>query len=311
MHFVGKFFKTLGILITQPGFLSVEYKKGMRADYVHPAIMYFIIAPLFFWVFYSGFRDQKVYFGAVNGKKIVRNGTLELLKQGYKKAKTKEDSLEIAKAIRELQDSTEIDNDEEDENEKGTGSGLFNLYDTTYKSAAAYDSVQRSLPPDKRDGWLEKIGTRRDVVLSERYRKNGEYVWVDIVNKFIQYYPYMIFLLLPLFAVFLKLLYVRRKQFYFTDHCLFLTHLNTLLFFVMLLYLVVLSLKKFSTESRLALTAFAILIFEAVYTIIAMKRFYEQGLAKTILKFILFSILCIISLFSAFAVIYSISISWS
>ncbi len=309
MQLVGKFFKTLGLLITQPGFLSAEYRRGNRTNYVHPAVLYLVIATIFFLIFYTGFRHQKVYFGEVNGKKIVKNGTLRLLKQGYKKAKNKEDSLQIDKAIRELQDTTDIDDDEEDD--KGAGSGLFKLYDTTYRSVEAYDSVQRSLPSDKKDGWFTRIGTRRDVILSERYRQSGQYVWVDIVNKFIQYYPYMIFVLLPMFAIFLKLLYLRRKHFYFPHHSIFLVHLNTLLFLGMLFYLVVLSLRKFTTDERLTLTTFAILGYNAIYTLLAMKRFYEQRWAKTILKFTLFSILCVTLLFTAFFLFYSVSISWS
>ena len=299
------------MLVARPGFLTAEYRKGNRTGYVYPILLYFIVALLFFLVFFAGFRNERVAFGAVNGKKIVRNGTLELLKQGLKKAKTREDSLEIEKAIRQLRDSTDVDNDNETDEDIRAGSGLFALYDTTYKSVAVYDSLQRSLPPGERDGWLKRIGTRRDVILSERYRQNGEYIWVDIVNKFMQYYPYMIFILLPLFALILKLLYLRRKQFYFSHHSVFLVHLNTLLFVAMLFYLGVLSLKQFSTQSRLSLTALALLIFGAVYTIIAMKRFYEQGWAKTIMKFILFSILCIVALFSAFFFYYSVSISWS
>jgi len=306
MHFFSRLFNTLGILISKPGVLSSEYKKGNRAGYLKPLLMYLVTTGLFFLIFFTGFRDQTISFSEVKGKNIVRKGTVRLLKEGYKNAKTKEDSVSIEKAIKSLQDSLEThDKDDNDDMQLE----IFDSKDTIYKTVSAYDSAQQLLPPDKRDGWFEKIEKRRDLIFSERYSKNSRQFWIDVSNKFIHYFPYLIFVLLPLYALFFKLIYIRQKQFSFSDHSVFLEHNYTFLFILMLFYLGILSLKEYSNEERLVLTVIAILTLGCIYALRAMKRFYEQGWGKTILKFILLNILCIAVLLAAFMISFIILLS--
>ena len=54
-----------------------------------------------------------------------------------------------------------------------------------------------------------------------------------LLDKFLHMLPYILFVSLPLYALFLKLLYIRkRKQFYYVDHGLFLIHLYIFTFLV-------------------------------------------------------------------------------
>lgn len=59
-HFDGKFFKTIGLLATKPGFLSAEYVRGRRASYLDPVRMYVFTSALFFLVFYSTFPIDNI-----------------------------------------------------------------------------------------------------------------------------------------------------------------------------------------------------------------------------------------------------------
>ena len=56
----------------------------------------------------------------------------------------------------------------------------------------------------------------------------------DMIGKFLHNSPKVLFISLPLFAVLLKLLYVRRKQFYYVDHGIFAVHLYIFSFLVLL-----------------------------------------------------------------------------
>lgn len=45
-----KFFRTMGILLTKPGFLTLEYLQARRESYTLPTQMYFVVAAVFFIV---------------------------------------------------------------------------------------------------------------------------------------------------------------------------------------------------------------------------------------------------------------------
>ncbi|MEX1202223.1 MAG: DUF3667 domain-containing protein [Ferruginibacter sp.] len=58
-HFDGKFFGTLGLLLTRPGFLSAEYKMGRRNSYLNPVRMYIFTSFIFFFIFFLLLKPGK------------------------------------------------------------------------------------------------------------------------------------------------------------------------------------------------------------------------------------------------------------
>lgn len=58
-HFDGKFFSTLGLLLTRPGFLSAEYKMGRRQNYLNPVRMYIFSSFFFFLLFFTILTPKK------------------------------------------------------------------------------------------------------------------------------------------------------------------------------------------------------------------------------------------------------------
>ncbi|MBS1607293.1 MAG: DUF3667 domain-containing protein [Bacteroidetes bacterium] len=304
MNFFKRLFKTMGLLFSSPGFLPAEYKRGGRAGYLNPWWLFLSTVILFFILFYIGFRSQNIYLSNTDSKGLVKSGTLAILKESYKNAKTREDSFEIQRVIRKLEASRERDK----ENKEALD--IFNSSDTIYKTVAAYDSMQGLLPAVKRDDWFERREKLAGIIVRERYNNDATLLSRDLSNKFIHYFPYLVFALLPLNALFFALLYIRQKKFTYRDHGIFLIYVYELLFILMLLYLGVLALREYTTIGRLVLSVIAILVFGLIYTIRAMKKFYEQSWAKTIFKFILFNLLCTTALMAAFLLCFGISISW-
>jgi hypothetical protein len=98
-----------------------------------------------------------------------------------------------------------------------------------------------------------------------------------LAQTFFNYVPTMMFLLLPVFAGVLKLLYIRRRRFY-AEHFVFLLHVHS---FVFLLATVMLLLRPLGAGWLEALLTLWIL----VYIYLAMKRVYGQGWLKTFLKY--------------------------
>jgi hypothetical protein len=91
----------------------------------------------------------------------------------------------------------------------------------------------------------------------------------------------MVFLLIPLFALLLKLLYIRRKRLYF-EHLIFSLHIHSFIFLLLILSLL--------SGFFLHVSMFLVVLIAMAYAFIAMKRYYAQPVRKTLLKFILLSV---------------------
>ena len=171
-----------------------------------------------------------------------------------------------------------------------------------------YNSIQATLPADERDNWLERRINIRNLELKERYKDDNEALFKDLLNKFLHTFPYLLFLSLPLYALFLKLLYIRRKQFYYTDHAIFLIYLYI---FTFILLLLVFSFDKLQKSLNwnwvMAIEAF-LLLYGVWYAYKAMRKFYMQGTGKTMLKFMVLNFLAFISIIFLFSLFFIITV---
>ncbi len=98
------------------------------------------------------------------------------------------------------------------------------------------------------------------------------------LKEFISTVPFAIFFFLPLFTIFLWILYIRKKYTY-TDNLVFSFH-SQAFFFILLIV-------SFLIDRALGVTSIGwfILIF-AIYLFLSMRRFYEQGWFKTTIKYL-------------------------
>ncbi len=103
-----------------------------------------------------------------------------------------------------------------------------------YRTLESYDSSQKALPPEQRDGWLTRRINIRIIIIEQRLEKDQGGFIRELISNFIHNFPKMLFISLPIFALLLKLLYVRRKQFYYVDHGIFAVHLYIFSFLLLL-----------------------------------------------------------------------------
>ena len=101
-----------------------------------------------------------------------------------------------------------------------------------YKSKEEYDSLVKA--GVKKHNWFERMITYKGIELNEKYHNNRLAI-INLLGKLQHSIPQMLFVLLPLFALFLKLLYFRHKNFYYTDHAIFTIHFYIFVFIEMLL----------------------------------------------------------------------------
>jgi len=116
--------------------------------------------------------------------------------------------------------------------------------------------------------WLNKKITRSAINL---VGKDSQ----AVAGKVLKNISYLMFLIMPFFAVLLYLVYFRRKMFY-TAHLVFSVHLHTLVF-------ILLSVSLLVSMTGLKLTAFAIL-GSIVYLFIAVRNVYLETWGVTTLK---------------------------
>ncbi len=283
-HFDGKFFLTVKDLFAKPGFLSREYMIGRRASYLDPIRMYIFTSAIFFLIFFSLVDVKRVHMGKDLKEEIQRDPDLQAL---IVVAKSASDTLRIINQynlkvnpfIKINYDSSAKKPDE------------HTRMKTRYRSFTAYDSAQRLLPPAERDNWYQRSYMAKKIEIVQRVNDDPGVFFKELFSNFIHTLPKMLFISLPVFALLLKLLYVRRKQFYYVDHGIFSVHLFIFAFLVMLAYFSVIRLYEDTHWSWLQWLIAAIVIYPFIYFYKAIRRFYGQRRGKTILKYILLFVL--------------------
>jgi hypothetical protein len=273
-HFDGKFFSTLRYLIFRPGFVSTEYMKGRRASYLNPVRMYIFTSAVFFLTFFSLYDFDE--------KSISRSSEIN------------------KKSISEIQamDSTAFSKFTADLNGKpmtraefehyadtvGTKGGLH-FTSSRYSSKKEYDSVLAK--GNKKHNWLQRTLVHREIELNAKYGNNQARILSAFINNLLHSLPQMLFISLPLFALVLKLLYIRRKQFYYTDHLIYSIHLYIFVFIVLLIVMGLSKADDYANWSWLSWLIGLLYIFLFIYQYKSMRNFYRQGRGKTIAKFLL------------------------
>ena len=174
-----------------------------------------------------------------------------------------------------------------------------------------YISFQKKYPKLKVESALDSLNEEKTFFNQLYYKKaktinrfssNTNESINQLIKLGLSYLSSAFLFLLPVFALFLKLLYVRRKLNYM-NHLIFMFHIATF-FFLCLSFFQLIKLFPF-TEDFLKNTPLRIigtvLIF-GVYPFVAMKTFYQQSNSKTFLK------LFLISMVSSLLIIITLSL---
>jgi len=268
-HFDHQFFHTLKPLFFSPGKLTNEYMAGRRVQYLHPVKMYIFISLVYFVLLFNRSEHEMVNFGddsktaktEVAGAKKAITESPDLTPEQKKnillnldKLKTVDDGKLDTPVFENIKIRT-LKNGKKDTTyvfdkftvRKGKKGGLDTTYnynglsdfviastdDGTYEK---YLSDQQKLPADKRDNLLERYFHKKKYAWKE---KGGETSQKMIEEGVKHNAPKMMFLLLPLFALMLKISFYKNKKFY-VEHLIFSFHFHCFMF----LFLTILMLLK-------------------------------------------------------------------
>ena len=285
----------------KPGKVSKDFINGKRARYSNPFQFYISVSIIFFLILgivdkYKEFQDFQ------SGRVTQANLTLVDFDDGVKDTTKSIDSivknskvdsiiqsmnfeeqlvgldsvekLEVLKAIEQAKDSIRKGNMVIPKNlSTFTRMLQFQKENPNLTIEQALDSLNM-----KRTFWNRFKYTRIEKI-------NGFQTNLDEENKrlgkeLISYASISIFIFLPIFTLFLKVIYARRS-FSYVEHLVFVFHTQTVFFLLSTIFFIL----WLVTQSTNVLAVFLPLFL--IYLFIAMKKFYRQGFFKTFLKFMI------------------------
>jgi hypothetical protein len=304
-HFDSKFFDSMKFLLLKPGFLPSEYIKGKRASYLNPVKKYVFTSAVFFLIFFGFFSPGEV-LKMNSDSPITQQERNNLSKKMQEELSKNPESVLWNEAKEMLNDSSRVIT--QDEIIKYGSDLNLTINGREYKSMKEYDSVQKLLPVDKKDNWSKKFIYRKVLKINEKYKNDPRSAVKKLSETFLHKLPYLLFVSLPLFALVLKLLYVRRKNFYYADHGIFSIY-HYIFSFILLLFVFGLDkLKTLSGWNVFSILTGIVFLSGGIYLFKSMRRFYGQSRGKTFLKFLILNLAGFLILMLLFVVFILFSV---
>lgn len=267
VHYDSKTLLTFKYLFTKPGFITKEYVAGKRVKFVHPIKLYIFSSFVFFLLFF--------WLSAKNDNDPLDKDT---------KVKIETARNENKEAYASLPDSIKM-------GDLSTEHWFRRL--NTFSSQKQYDSLQKTLPKQYRDNRIQRRMARYYFNATGGDAETKEEKQHAQEELFQHNYPKMMFVLLPLFALYLKWMYDKKKWFY-ADHAVFSIHLHVFFF---LFFLVCTALDTlFHIE---VFTSFGLIVIFG-YLVIALRNTYGQSWGKSLLKGALVTIAYLVTLLFVF-----------
>jgi len=262
--------------------------------------MYVFTSAIFFLLFFSIIKPDKIKINTDVNDPLSKKERVKTLEGVEMRLKRDTSNVELKEALKKLKDSTSVVTKGDAEKWRDSESSGVRINGRNIRSKAEFDSMQASLPKAKRAGWLARRYYEREIEVFRKFRENQNEFFKELSESLLHRLPYMLFISLPLFALLLKLVYIRRKQFYYSDHGVFTIHLYV---FTFLLLMAVFGITRLGDmlhrDVGLLLAVLFILLYFYFYK--AMRNFYGQRRAKTFIKFLMISFLSLIMMIILFA----------
>ncbi len=155
----------------------------------------------------------------------------------------------------------------------------------SYKTRAEYDSLKKA--GLLKESWFWEKVRLKVFELREKYGSDSTTMFKKTFDILAHTFPQMLFISLPLFALFLKLLYRRQKDFYLVSHGIYTVHLYIFYFIVLLVLIFLYKLDARFNWAWLDTLQGIFITAMFFYEYKAMRNFYGQRRAKTVWKFVI------------------------
>ena len=305
-----RIFRTLLPLYVRPGYLSTEYFAGRRVRYVTPFRLYFFLSVAAFLLIQIGLdssldlaRDM-VQLSSANTE-IANARTAADVENARDAALAK---LETAKAAPGLaQEKTELLDHEEQQVRKAAEKRLRKLADQPAAADPTRGENHENFNIQFNDqnwdaeknpihiGWLPDFLNAKLNNAAGRIKDNLPRIQKDpkpfLLGTF-SVLPQVLFVLMPLFALLLKVFYLFKRRLYM-EHLIVALHSHSFIYFALLLLTLLGLLRNWtnaaapSMSGLLGAAIFVLGWWLPIYLLIMQKRVYRQGWFFTIVKYLL------------------------
>ncbi len=289
-----KLLSTLRLLLFRPGYLTGEYVRGRRAAYLSPFKMYITVSALFLLVPFDKVNDWDEQATKLD----------QQILEAQKKANTESKKRE---SVRSPKSRSATSNKlcigicggsiKQEKSLKGGVDDAVNGWksfrsspirffgrkvelEKLPQSVTKYRDEQATKPVGNRDSPFKHYFTERMI----RFKNDpGE----SAKNLFSTGLPFLLLIQLPLFAIWMRMIYFRQRRLY-VEHLVFLLHTHTFFF---LLFGIILAadavaqvVGKHLPMLDVPTTWILLTVIVTFYNLLAYRRFYGQGWGKTVVK---------------------------
>ena len=264
-----RFFRSFGTLMTKPGVLARRFVDGKRLKYLHPAQFYLFISVIFFFIFSFTIRKADSEVSEVIKKGIEQEINMDSIP-------LKQDSLALAEAKKALK-----------KNQKMIGLSDIEIKEIDSVIAAEPEVVSLDIGfnRDKLDSLIAVGAPTEQKIKAMGMKEDADAFTRRFYTQMLKFYeqrgggilqalydtiPVAMFLLLPLFALLLKIFYW--KPAVFAHHLVFSFYFFT---FIFTTFCTILLLNKV-WEVPIWLQVLICFSF-TIYLMIALRNFYKSS----------------------------------
>lgn len=261
-HFDGKFFGTVRLLLTKPGYLSKAFLQGQRVRFLPPVQMYVLTSAIFFFFFHSIFtKPPEVETQKETGKFQGPPTPLEI-----DLFMNKKDTVTI----------------------------------NQFKDLKSFEAYHDALPDSLKFGMVKKLMIKKAILINRDYQKDPDKTMESLVGKLSSNFPKLLIVSLPFMALIFFLVFWRKKNLTFTSHLVFVIHFYVFVFVALLLSKGFSALEEWSGLSIFSAFELGIILFIFYYGLMAIRSFYGLGWLKGLLHYALILFLSLIAIATIF-----------
>ena len=267
-----KFVRSIRPFLFQPGKLTNLFIEGKRASYVNPLRLYIIVSVVFFFLTTLLIKESMEVVGE-NTKNEMTLGMTDAISDGDQE-RVQYDP-EIIKGVNDtIPDNTQ-------DSAQAVSSGFREITDILADESLSDEEALDSLKSI--GSFTMELDNGLNRLTFSQMRKIARQDMEIFMAYVMQNMPVMMFLLLPVYALLLKLLYVRRNVLY-VKHLIHGVHLHAFTFLLLIL-LLLLSLVLEPIPQLYKWTQIVVFSLLLIYIYMSMFAVYRQGWFKTLLKF--------------------------
>ncbi|NND80962.1 MAG: DUF3667 domain-containing protein [Gammaproteobacteria bacterium] len=267
-QFDSRAWRTSFSLWFKPGFLTREYFAGRRVRYVPPLRLYVITSLAFFLTLslVNFFSDERLQAPSTTELELTTEAGASGEKIIHEVGEGAAESVDPSAAEAPSNDAYPAD--AADETDKDDGDFSIGEVSLPFLNEAQTQHVQAIL-----DAQAEK---------AEKIFREDPQQFADVMLDLV---PPIAFLLLPVFALLLKIMYIFRRM-YYTEHLVLAVHNQSFLYSALLMYaLLTPLLGAYSSWPEIVLG-----LYIPIYMLLSLKAVYQQSWLLTWFKFIILTL---------------------